>query len=240
VTADPLVLLPQLDQATDRVLRTAATLGDATGPSSLPGWTRGHVLTHLARNADAYVNLLNWARTGIRTPAYASAEARAADIEAGAGRPLAELIEDLRTAAARFADLAADMPASAWAATIEKLGGRKVSAAVVVWDRLREVEVHHVDLDAGYTTADWPEAFSQHLLREIRSGFSKRDDAPSVILRPDELGHDLALRPASAVTDGPVVAGPSHALAGWLSGRSTGKDLRVIPDGPLPSVPAWM
>lgn len=235
MTVDPLVLLPQLDQATDRVLRTTATLGDSAGPSSLPGWTRGHVLTHLARNADAYVNLLNWARTGERTPAYPSSEARAADIEAGSGRPLAEQVEDLRTAAARFAELAADMPASAWSATIEKLGGRQIPAAILVWDRLREVEVHHVDLDAGYTTADWPESFSQHLLREILGGFSKRDDAPPLILRPDELGHDLALG-----SGGPVVAGPSHALAGWLAGRSTGKDLRVIPDGPLPSVPAWM
>jgi maleylpyruvate isomerase len=235
VTADPLVLLPQLDQATDRVLRTAASLGDADGPSSLPGWTRGHVLTHLARNADAYVNLLNWARTGVRTPAYPSSEARAADIDAGAGRPLTEQVEDLRAAAARFAELAADLPASAWAATIEKLGGRQVSAAIVVWDRLREVEVHHVDLDGGYTTADWPDAFSQHLLRELLNGFGKRDDAPSLILRPNELGHGLSLGSA-----GPVVAGPSHALAGWLAGRSTGDDLRVIPDGPLPSMPAWM
>ena len=32
-------------------------------PSALPGWTRAHVLTHLARNADAMVNLLTWART---------------------------------------------------------------------------------------------------------------------------------------------------------------------------------
>ncbi|GLH97619.1 maleylpyruvate isomerase family mycothiol-dependent enzyme [Phytohabitans aurantiacus] len=246
MTTDPLVLLPQLDQATDRLLRTAATLGDAAGPSSLPGWTRGHVLTHLARNADAYVNLLNWARTGVRTPAYPSAEARAADIEAGAGRPLAEQVEDVRAAATRFAELAADMPASAWAATIEKLGGREVPATIVVWDRLREVEVHHVDLDAGYTTADWPDAFSQHLLRELLNGFGKRHDAPTLILRPDELGHDLSLRPAPAGDDAgdaagvPVVAGPSHALAGWLSGRSAGDNLRVIPDGPLPSVPAWM
>ena len=30
----------------------------AREPSLLPGWSRGHVLTHLARNADAMVNLL--------------------------------------------------------------------------------------------------------------------------------------------------------------------------------------
>ena len=31
-------------------------------PSSLPNWTRAHVLTHVARNADALINLLTWAR----------------------------------------------------------------------------------------------------------------------------------------------------------------------------------
>ena len=41
-------------------------------PSGLPGWTRAHVLTHVARNADAMINLLTWARTGVPTPAYAS------------------------------------------------------------------------------------------------------------------------------------------------------------------------
>ncbi|WP_165485453.1 maleylpyruvate isomerase N-terminal domain-containing protein [Protofrankia symbiont of Coriaria ruscifolia] len=36
--------------------------------SALPGWTRAHLITHLARNADGLVNLLTWARTGIVTP----------------------------------------------------------------------------------------------------------------------------------------------------------------------------
>ena len=43
-------------------------------PSSLPDWTRAHVLTHVARNADAMVNLVTWARTGVPTPAYPSRE----------------------------------------------------------------------------------------------------------------------------------------------------------------------
>ena len=44
-------------------------------PSALPGWSRAHVLTHVARNADAMINLLTWARTGVPhlpTPATSS------------------------------------------------------------------------------------------------------------------------------------------------------------------------
>ncbi|TDB70584.1 maleylpyruvate isomerase N-terminal domain-containing protein, partial [Micromonospora sp. KC721] len=74
MTTDPLLLTGELADATARLLRTAETLdAQAVGaPSLLPGWTRGHVLTHLARNADGFVNLLTSARTGERIPQYAS------------------------------------------------------------------------------------------------------------------------------------------------------------------------
>src|SRR5512145_2600597 len=80
--------------ATQRLVRTAEQLDDDTVrlPSLCPGWTRAHVLTHVARNADALTNLLTWASTGVETPMYESAEARAADIEAGSPRALEELV----------------------------------------------------------------------------------------------------------------------------------------------------
>src|ERR1041385_6710494 len=78
-------------------------LDDLTGPSRLPGWTRGHVVTHVARNAEALTRLLAWARTGIEPPMYPSAQARDADIEAGAARPQPAQLDDLRRAGAAFA-----------------------------------------------------------------------------------------------------------------------------------------
>ena len=76
--------LDRVAAATDRVLVTATALSDdqAREPSLLPGWSRGHVLTHIARNADGLGNLLRWARTGTETPMYTSAESRSADIDA--------------------------------------------------------------------------------------------------------------------------------------------------------------
>jgi maleylpyruvate isomerase len=46
----------------------AETDGSILADSGLPGWTRGHLLTHVARNADALRNLLTWARTGCHVP----------------------------------------------------------------------------------------------------------------------------------------------------------------------------
>ena len=150
--------MTRIGEATDRLLASAAALTDATArePSALPGWTRGHVLTHVARNADGLGNLLRWARTGTKTPMYASREARAASIEAGAGRPAAELTADVRRTAITFAAEAASLPGEAWAAQVQMLVGPPMPARRVLDSRLREVEIHHVDLCAGYRPADWP------------------------------------------------------------------------------------
>ena len=96
-TADPAVLRGWVDESTGRLLAGTAAITDARArePSLLPGWTRGHLLTHLARNADGLCNLLTWARTGVMTPQYPSAAARDEDIEAGAGRSAAELHADV-------------------------------------------------------------------------------------------------------------------------------------------------
>jgi maleylpyruvate isomerase len=232
VTVDPLVLMTDVEAATERLLRTAEDLDPTrvSEPSRLPGWTVGHVLTHVARNADAYTNLLVWARTGTETPAYPSPGAREEGIQAGAGRPLREQIEDIRTAHERFCDAAAAMPAGAWTFHLPPTGQ---SAAAVPWARLREVEVHHVDLGRGYGPADWSDAFALRLLREIAG------DAPAgfaLVLRPHGLEHPVLL---GGDPDAPVVGGPTRAIAALLAGRGDGAGLTVSPDGELPTPPRW-
>lgn len=234
MTVDPLVLMTDVEAATERLLRTAEDLDPTrvSEPSPLPGWTVGHVLTHVARNADAYTNLLTWARTRTETPAYPTPEARAEGIEAGAARPLREQIEDIRTAHERFCDAAAAMPAEAWTFHLPPTG---LSAAAVPWARLREVEVHHVDLGAGYTPADWSDAFALRLLREIVTGAAP--DAAPLVLRPFGIEHPLTI--GTPADDTPVIGGPTRALAAWLAGRGDGADLTVSPDGELPRPARW-
>ena len=231
MTVDPLVLMTDVDQATERLIRTAEGLDDSamSAPSALPGWTVGHVLTHVARNADAYTNLLTWARTGVETPAYASPTARADGIDAGADRPVAEQIADLREAHERLADAAAAMPAEAWTFFLAPTGA---SAAAVPWARLREVEVHHVDLGRGYTPEDWSDAFALRLLREIVTNIKDLD----LVLRPQGVEHTLTIgNPDGA----PEISGPTRSIAAWLAGRADGSDLTVSPDGALPEPPRW-
>jgi maleylpyruvate isomerase len=229
--------LARVGDATERLRATVAGLTDpgAAEPSRLPGWTRGHVLTHIARNADGLANLLRWARTGTRIPMYASREARAADIEAGAGRPAAELVADMSASSAAFADEAARMPDDAWTATVQALTGGPIPAAEVLLLRLSEVEIHHVDLGAGYGYRDWPDEFVAAALARVAESFRGREDAPPCRLAVTG-GRTYLLGPAS---DGlPQVSGSAHDALAWLLGRDTGGGLHVA-SGSLPVLPPW-
>jgi maleylpyruvate isomerase len=234
--ADPLGLAEDVDRATRAMLVTAGRLDDAevAGASGLPGWTRGHVLTHLARNADGAVNLLRWGRTGVETPQYVSMEQRGLDIEAGAPRGAAEQLADLTDACARFSEAVARMTAEAWTTEVRWTSGRTAPAAHVMWSRLQEVEIHHVDLAAGYGPDDWPPAFTLRLLRESAKSFGRRDNGPRVVLRTPEVGHDLVIGEGTTT---PVISGPATTAVAWLIGRGAGDGLVVEPSGPLPPVP---
>jgi len=229
--------LDRLAAATGRLLATATALSDAQArePSLLPGWTRGHVLSHISRNADGMVNLLDWARTGTETPMYASAESRSADIEAGADRPAADLTADVRESAARFA-----AEAAAWTAQVRALRGPGFPALGVLDRRLSEVEIHHVDLAAGYGPSDWPADFVADALARVADSFTSRDDAPCCLVWAESAPHGYRIGPAGTASPPVVVRGQPADLLAWLLGRGSGAGLRVSgqADGP-PVLPAW-
>src|SRR5829696_3219522 len=103
----PFDVLGAVGQQTTGLLRTARALEDPHAPSLCEGWTRGHVLTHVARNADGLAALVRSAVDGTGETMYASPEARDADIEAGADRPVAQLVDDVERSAQA---LAAELP----------------------------------------------------------------------------------------------------------------------------------
>ncbi|GAA3828338.1 hypothetical protein GCM10022226_56420 [Sphaerisporangium flaviroseum] len=159
---DRIELMRLIEGGTQRLVDAVGRLADEDVrlPSSLPGWSRGHVLTHIARGGDALRNLLVWARTGVVTPPYASQRARDADIEAGSGRPVAELLADVSASAARFRAEAGTLQGDDWQVSVGVLGSMMFPAEQVLVRRLVEIEVHHVDLGIGYGASDWPEEFA--------------------------------------------------------------------------------
>jgi maleylpyruvate isomerase len=231
-------VLRDLTAATDRLLADIAGIsGTATRePSLLPDWTRGHVLTHVARNAEGGTRLLTWAQTGVPSYEYESMDARAAAIQAGAGRPAQVLVDDVRQTAAAFAAAARDMPPEAWLRTVRYTGDQEVCADVIVPSRLAEVYIHHVDLDIGFTPADWPVSFVCSFLPRIAAGLSQRDDAPGLHLTALDTGRTFTAGPPGSADM--TISGTEPELLAWLLGRSDGRSLGREPGDALPAVPS--
>lgn len=242
---DPALALAQVTEDTGLLIRQAEALDDqaAREPSLLPGWTRGHVLTHVARNADALGNLLIWAEAGERRDMYPSPEYRNAGIEAGANRTAAELTADLQEASERFAEAAARFPADRWAAMVEKSVGGPHPARFILWWRYQEVLVHHVDLDAGFSPAHWPAEFTGPELEIAAAELSdpaRSGQGPGFRLHAEDTARDVGVQCDPGNGDTPLVRGSEPGLLAWLIGRSKGDGLTVEPAGALPAPPTWL
>jgi maleylpyruvate isomerase len=229
--------LPHLDEtlvATTRYLSglTAWEESDARAPSVLPGWSRAHVVGHLARNADGLANLLVAGRTGEQLTMYGSQEQRDADIERTAGLPWPELLDDANRSARRWAAAAEALPADCLDAPVRRTPDAAPFPVRRV-GRLRrtEVEVHHADLGAGYTARDWPADFFDALVE--RRHRELREAGVGVTVVADDRDWRWETGP------GPTVRGAAADLLWWLLGRGTGEGL-VCSDGRLPDLGGWV
>ena len=219
--------------ATQRLLGDTITVLDADwrAPSKLPGWSRGHVATHLARQADALSRLVRGALSGRPEPMYASPEHRDAEIESGAQRSGLELQVDLDTAAEALTE-SFDRVAQqgGWEATTELRGGDQVPLSMLPTARLSEVVLHHVDLDVGFSVGDIDQQTAERLLQWCAFRLRKRADFPELLLLSDS-GFQ---QPAGSAGDAVTVQGTSADLLGWVTGRTgsealTGADRVELP-----------
>lgn len=177
----------------------AADLLDVAAPSRLPGWTVGHVVTHVTYSGDGHIRMLDGARAGVVAAQYPDGSVgRAAAIEAGAGRAAAEQVDSLRASIAQLEDR--------WA--ISDWTGRGAAAAGAVdirhlpFLRLREVAIHHVDLAIGVEFDDLPDEYLRLELRRMEMLWKARQP--------------MGLTPLPAAA---LAVAPAIRLA-WLMGRT--------------------
>ncbi|MGC0365149.1 uncharacterized protein (TIGR03083 family) [Rhodococcus sp. 27YEA15] len=203
-------------------------------PSTLPGWSRRHLLAHLAANAEALGNLVRWAETGIETPMYASPDARARGIEDGSRLPATDLLTWPQASAEKLTEAMDSLTDKQWASRIVTAQGRAVQATEIPWMRAREVFVHAVDLGVGITFSDLPADFLSALGDDI---VSKRSTASEATLHL-EASDTTARWELSGSTAPAVVTAPLADLVGYLSGRIT--NLSTIDGSPAPVLPPWL
>jgi maleylpyruvate isomerase len=167
---------------------------DPSAPSLLPGWSLGHVLTHIARNADSSLRML----AGL--PQYwMGFESREADIALGAGRGWDELVADV--AETSDAVVRRMREVSDWTGEISGTSGARPKATAASM-RKREVEVHRADLGLGYGFVDMPTEFVRFESRRLEMLWKARQPMGMTSL-PD-----------------PVLRLPEHERLAWLFGRT--------------------
>jgi maleylpyruvate isomerase len=209
--------------ALDAHRRLAEVIEDLTDeqvaqPSALPGWTRGHVLAHLA---NVTVGLAGQAEhEGTKVEVYPGGRAeRDAAIEAASGRTAAEHRAAIADAAARLAKAWAGV--RDWDTPVFYRDGTLTGTAYAIW---REVEIHTRDLDLGPVT--WSPEFCDHVVEflsvRVPDGVRLTLQAPERRWTLGE-GEDVTL--TGSLTD----------LTAWLAGRE--------PAGPItgeaPELKPW-
>lgn len=158
-----------LQRLTPMFLRAVDSLSDASfaEPTSLPGWTRAHVIAHVHSNAEALRRLVRWARTGDESRMYASPAQRSEEIESGARLEPGKLRALVHESAAALDDDLAQLTTAERENTVVTAQGRSIAAAEIPWLRCREVGVHVIDLDAGVTFAELPDEFLAELVQDV-------------------------------------------------------------------------
>jgi maleylpyruvate isomerase len=242
MTSAPQHTADLLGDAAHRLTRTVDGFRDDdwSAPSLLPGWTRAHVVAHLALNAEGIARALRGVvadETADDEPRtmYDSDERRDSDIHELATADSSELRDRLLAGTSAINDAMASVPASGWQGRVERTpGGRTLQTSSLPGMRLREVEIHHVDLDAGYTTADWSLEFAEHLL----DAMSRRDSSEAFEVKPLDSSRTWLFGPADAEYPVPVVVGPAADLGWWLTGRPA-PDTVSCSHGELPQIGAW-
>jgi maleylpyruvate isomerase len=240
---DVSVTLPWMGAGTEFLVRAVDALPDDAfrAPSALPGWSRAHVIAHLARNAEALTRLATWARTGIETPMYANSDQRAAEIESSAQATAEKLRSELVSTADDLDAALAALDDDTWRAPVRSALGRAIPGTEVPWMRVREVWLHAVDLDAGITLADLPPTVIDALLDEVTVTLSARDGCPAARLAPSDRERSWSL---GAGSDPLELRGDAACVLGWLVGRTARAEVVAIDAGgspaAVPQAPRWL
>ena len=202
------------------LLATARGLvdSDIRRASRLPEWTMGHVLTHLARNADGHCNMFEGAARGEVFAQYPGGTAQRIDeIEQGSRRPASEIVADLEGTIARLEahwDAATD---EMWSTGRCRSFSGEMPIAIQPFRRWREVEIHHHDLGATFSWRDWSEAYTMRELETTIAALGPRLDGEALALRSIDSAHVWTI-PENSCTVIEVRA-PRRQLLAWLVGR---------------------
>lgn len=224
-------------EATQQLLGDTIRLSDTEwqSPSLLPGWTRAHVATHLARNADGLRRSVEAFLAGGSDRMYDSESERQNDLERGSTRSGLELQIDLDTSASEFNQVMNRLAASdedVLARRVELRAGYWVPAHLIATARLNEVVLHRIDLGIGYTIDRVEDDIARWLLEWTVFRLDDRADVP----RLDIVSSSGLEASVGGFGEPGQVRGSDRDLLGWLTGRADGAAVAGAHDVVIPLI----
>ncbi|ANE05137.1 maleylpyruvate isomerase family mycothiol-dependent enzyme [Corynebacterium crudilactis] len=201
----------------------------------LKGWTRSHLIAHVAYNAIALCNLMHWANSGEKTPMYASPQARNEEIAYGSTLSPDALRNLHEHSVARLDVDWRETSQEAWSHEVLTAQGRTVPASETLWMRSREVWIHAVDLGAVATFGDLPEVILHTLAAEITAKWAGQGAGEGLVLVDESSGVRYS---AAAGENEIVLTGSLAGIVRYASGR--GLDGVTSSIGEVPEPPRWL
>ena len=165
---------------------------------------------------------------------YPSPEARASEIDRRAALPWPDLAAESDVSATVLRERLATLREPLSARCLRLGSGAPMAATDLAAVRIREVEIHRVDLGAEYQPVDWSAPFTVRTLGQLVPFFLEHRDVPVQVLRSVDSGHCWQVGET-----GPDLLGTEADLMAWLLGRHHGP-LRSTDQNPIPAAPAWV
>ncbi|MFD3515422.1 maleylpyruvate isomerase N-terminal domain-containing protein [Streptomyces sp. NPDC058657] len=222
--------LKEISAAHDRLRAEAAALTEegAREAIELPGWTRGHVLIHLADLSKAFARQARYAVEGRTIEVYDGGRpTRDSRIEELHGRPVEWLRGQLDEGLTALDEAWAALGPDGWDLPCAYRNSPLFATQLAWW---RESALHDVDLGAGHRSEEWSLALSSHVVSFLLPRLPQ-----GTLLVGEDTGQEWR-------TDGDgttVIRGSVRALAAWISGRPHGTLPTTDAGTALPELNAW-
>jgi maleylpyruvate isomerase len=232
----PAGLLAELHKAATALTAAMGRIPDGgeRAPSTLPGWSRGHLLAHITGICSALARQVEYGRRGETVELYdGGVDGRNRAIDLAAGHSLQEHRDDVAAAIQRALTAFDALSEDEWQTHIAFRDGVIFDAGLAFW---RELVIHTSDLDTGTGPETWNRAFCSHLFDFLAARVPAET---RLVLQP------VALPPLTLGTGGStvVVSGMVTDIAAWLAGRTPSLDsLRATAAGDgtdLPGLLPW-
>ncbi|MDJ0317672.1 maleylpyruvate isomerase family mycothiol-dependent enzyme [Arthrobacter antibioticus] len=206
-------LMERLKAATENVSAKLGGLSDADvlAPTELEGWTRGHVLAHIAHVSNAVARQVEYAVRGELIEFYDGGQGgRTQAIEMNAGHTAQEHKEYISAGFTRVLTALDGLDDEQWNLPISYRNGVVRDGALAYW---REMVIHLADLQLGRGPETWSKEFALYVIEFLTSRVPA-----DIQLKLLPLG--LPPMTVGAGENTVSIQGMITDIAAWLAGRT--------------------